>query len=129
MSSLATHPTIAEIEWLDAYHSFCKRCIYDADREILTTLFDGHYGYAGVVIAINGSPMAGTMLVKSRNVREGAPLDHVAYISEDGIQVMYVLDDEYQPHRLRPYHHPFRASKGLRLWNATRDLLRERSLL
>lgn len=105
--------TDIELDWLIAYHTFCRRGTYAVDRPIIITAFDGHYGRAGFVIAINGSPMHGTMIVKS---------------SGSGIDMMYVLDSHDKARNVDRNRFHLKDSIHANLWNATKALLVERGL-
>lgn len=110
--------TEAELAWLEAYHGFCGRRAYETDRPIIITPFDGYYGRGGVVIAVNGSPMRGTMLVKS-------------HYPDDAPQGMYVLDSDRSPKRLKSpeLYRAFTKARSVKLWRTTVRLLIERGLL
>ena len=119
LKEMAEQPrTEAELAWLEAYHRFCGRGAYETDRPIIITPFDGYYGRGGVVIAVNGSPMRGTMLVKSHDED---------YIPNE----MFVLDGGLPPKRLKsPELYPaFTKARGVKLWRTTVRLLIERGLL
>ena len=121
--------TNVEIEWLDAYASFCN-CGIDYDRPIVITPFVGHYGYAGVVIAINGSPMRGTMLVKSTDICESQPQVPIYYqYSRCEVQSMYTLHSDDTPKKVDEHRDHLKKSKHARLWKATVNLLVERDWL
>ena len=118
-----------EIEWLEAYGGFCN-CGVDYNRPIIITPFEGHYGYAGVVIAINGSPMRGTMLVKSADIREAVPQEPMHYqYSRCEVQSMYTLHSDDLPKKVDGQRGHLKKSKHARLWKATVDLLVERNML
>lgn len=122
--------TEVEIEWLEAYGSFCNHCIEYYDRSIIITPFEGHYGYAGVVIAINGSPMRGTMLVKSTDIREDVPQAPIMYqYNRCEVQSMYTLHSDDLPRKVDDQRGHLKKSKHTRLWKATVNLLVERGLL
>lgn len=120
--------TETERAWLDAYFAFCRINRSDEEkREIMITPFEGHYGYAGVVVAINGSPMRGTMLVKSHDIKDpaaektlGGRIDH-----------MYVLHSGYAPKKLHDpdSYYSKSQSKQIVLWRAMKNLLIERGFL
>ena len=119
LKEMAEQPrTKAELDWLEAYHRFCGRGAYETDRPIIITPFDGYYGRGGVVIAINGSPMRGTMLVKSHD--EG-----------DAPKGMYVLDGDWPPKRLKSpeLYRAFTKARSVKLWRATVALLIEGGFL
>lgn len=48
-------------------------------RDIITTIYDGAYGPAGLVLAVNGSPPRGTFLVP-REALEGSDWSTVVYL-------------------------------------------------
>lgn len=118
--------TDTEKAWLAAYRDFCKHSIIHLDREIIVTPFEGHYGFAGVVITINGSPVRGMMLVKSCDIVEQVPTVHGGIPGR--IQAMYVLDGDGGPRQLKD---PFFGGpkKHAALWMITKALLIERGLL
>ena len=119
LKEMAEQPrTEAELAWLEAYHGFCGRGAYETDRPIIITPFDGHYGRGGVVIAVNGSPMHGAMLVKSHDED---------YIPDE----MFVLDRDLPPKRLKSpeLYRDFTKARGVKLWRAAVALLSERGFL
>lgn len=115
-----------ECEWIFCYGKFCNKGM-DYERKIVITPFEGHYGYAGVVIAINGSPMPGTMLVKTPAIKENVPT--LLGTDKEDIQAMYVLDSTDPPRLLHKHRLHIPNSKHTRLWNATISLLVERGYL
>lgn len=127
----AAEKTEVEIQWLSAYYGFCNSKAWEPEREIVVSVFEGHYGTAGAVIAINGSPMRGTMLVKSDSIRETQPtIPHP--FTHFQIENMYVLHGSETPKKLRNiafWGYGNRKTKHEILWKATVALLVERGLL
>lgn len=121
--------TEAEINWLLAYEKFCKVSV-DWNRPIMITPFEGHYGYAGVVIAINGSPMHGTMLVKSSRIREREETTLSSNDKHDReVASMYVLHSEDTPKLVKSNRMRLKTSIHKTLWDATVNLLVDRGFL
>jgi hypothetical protein len=84
-------------------------------REICVTPFEGNYGKAGYVIAINGSPPRGILIVQKD------------YSSNSGMTI--ISDSEGKSKMIRDpiYGYGYgRSSKGkaARLWNAAIELLK-----
>lgn len=100
----------AEREWRDAFaksHPFYSQR-QDEGRTLLVTTFQGHYGIAGYIFTVEGSPPHGILLVQVPNQDR---LDSATLVMPDG-----------GAKRLgKPYPHS--KGKAADLWRTTQKLV------
>jgi len=113
--------TEVEKEWFHAYMEFVNNRQMATGRKIIVTKFDGNYGTAGFVIAINGSPPKGVMIVVLRSGGCSASAGDIINPLEGGPQC-WVMDGE-KFRTVNSFRYRLKKSKHARLLNATNALL------